>query len=168
MCTEATSPTFELRIPNIADGAQIHRLVDECKPLDMNSLYAYLLVAHHFSETSVVAERDARILGFISGYCPPATFNTLFIWQVAVHPDARRHGLATKMLKHILSREQMATANYLETTVTPSNQASARLFRMLARDLGAKCTETPLFENNIFGSEAHETEVLFRIGPFNR
>ncbi len=167
MSVESTLP-FRLRKPEISDSKQIHSLVDHCKPLDLNSLYAYLLIAHHFRDTSVVAERDDnKIVGFISGYRPPSTANAIFVWQVAVHQEARRHGLAKKMLRNIVDREEVSSANYLETTVTPSNKASARLFRSLAEELNTECIETELFADHLFDGGGHESEILFRIGPFH-
>lgn len=164
----AENTLFSLRKPGISDSKEIHSLVHHCKPLDLNSLYSYLLIAHHFRDTSVVTERnDNKIVGFISGYRPPETTNTIFIWQVAVHQEARRHGLAKKMLRHILEREESASTNYLETTVTPSNLASARLFRSLAEELNTESVETELFPEHLFDGGNHESEILFRIGPFH-
>jgi L-2,4-diaminobutyric acid acetyltransferase len=54
---------------------------------------------------------------------------------------------------------------FLETTITPSNEASRRLFLSLARDLEARCRVTSFFSEEDFGGENHEAEDLFRIGP---
>jgi L-2,4-diaminobutyric acid acetyltransferase len=158
---------FSFRKPEPRDGKRIHKLVDECKPLDLNSLYAYLLVAHHFRDTSVVADRGDDIVGFISGYLPPTSREVIFVWQVAVSPAARRYGLAKAMLREIVSRDYSPPIKFLETTVTPSNHASARLFRSLANELGAACHENELFGANLFADGTHESETRFRIGPFS-
>ncbi|MDD2638675.1 MAG: hypothetical protein PHO60_06890, partial [Methanothrix sp.] len=52
---------FVLRKPEVSDGAKIFNLVEICKPLDLNSVYSYLLLCHHFADTCVVAELDGEI-----------------------------------------------------------------------------------------------------------
>ncbi|MGS0756553.1 hypothetical protein ACVBEH_19100 [Roseateles sp. GG27B] len=48
------------------DGAALHRLIAACPPLDLNSIYAYLLLCLHHSQTSVVAEIDGQIVGTVT------------------------------------------------------------------------------------------------------
>lgn len=162
-----TSATLRYRNPTPDDGAAIHALVDECKPLDLNSLYCYLLVTEHFSRTSVVVDDAEGIGGFISAYIPPGKPDTVFVWQVAVSPRMRGRGLAKKMLQFIVSQEPCEKVRFLETTVSPGNVPSKKLFESLARDLGAPIEERVLFAERHFGTESHESEVLHRIGPFN-
>ncbi len=156
--------TFER--PTRHDGAKIWRLVQSCPPLDLNSCYAYMLLAEHFAETCVVARAGAELVGFISAYRPPERGETLFVWQVAVGADARGQGLAGRMLSELLAREGCAGVRYLETTVSPSNQPSAALFQSLARRLGAPLRTETLFAAELFAGSGHEAEILHRIGPF--
>jgi len=160
-----TGPTHILRRPRHADGAAIHHLVTQCPPLDCNSVYAYLLLCEHFSETCVVAERDGDIEGFVSAYVPPGRADVLFVWQVAVHENARGCGLGRAMLQEILGRPVLDGVAYLETTVGPGNAASRRMFAGLARQYGAGCDESPLFDRRLFGASSHDEEMLLRIGP---
>lgn len=154
-----------LRRPTVAHGAAIHDLVAACKPLDLNSRYAYLLLAAHFAETCVIAEDEGGVVGFVSAYVPPGRDDTLFVWQVAVAAAARGRGVAGAMLRDILARPRASGCTHLETTVSPSNTPSRRLFLALARELGAQVHETPLFASADFGDEDHECEVLIRMGP---
>lgn len=156
-----------LRQPRIEDGAAIHELIASSPPLDVNSTYAYLLLCHHFRDTCVVAELDGKLVGFISGYIPPAQSDTFFVWQVAVHADARGRGLGVSMLRFLLQSQHSGHIRYLDTTVSPSNQASRAMFARLARDLETDLSEQPLFPQTLFGSGAgHEDEMLLRLGPF--
>lgn len=152
-------------IPDASNGAAIHQLVRASKPLDLNSTYAYLLLCAHFSQTCVHAVHDGRSVGFISAYHPPQKPGVLFIWQVAVAAEMRGQGLAKSMLLELLRRETSDDCRYLETTVSPSNQPSLRLFHALARDLNAPVAESVMFSANDFGTEHHEQETLIRIGP---
>lgn len=155
------------REPTVRDGAAVWRLVDECKPLDLNSCYAYLLLCRDFSRTSVVAEDGGRVVGFISAYRPPHAGDVVFVWQVAVHASQRGRRLAARMLHEIVSREACKGVRFLETTVTPSNEPSRALFRSFARDLSAELVEEQGFTADMFGdSGSHEEERLLRIGPF--
>ena len=155
-----------LRKPEVSDGANIFNLVEACKPLDRNSVYGYLLLCHHFADTCVVAELDGEIVAFLSGYRPPDQEGVFFVWQVAVDPRMRGRGLGKLLLTEALKRPATRRCNFLETTITPSNEASRWLFSSLARDLKARCTVTSCFSKEHFGHENHEAEHLFRIGPF--
>ena len=151
--------------PGIKDAAGIHALVELCKPLDLNSTYAYLLLCHHFGATCVVAKSGGRIVGFVSAYRPPADHQVLFIWQVAVDPQSRGTGLGADMVQQILVRADLKKIRYLETTVSPSNHASRRMFERIAHRMNVSLQEHALFGRDCFGGDDHEEEVLFRIGP---
>lgn len=136
-----------------------------CKPLDLNSAYAYLLLCQHFGATCVVAKSKAQVVGFVSAYRPPTEPSDLFIWQVAVDPGARGSGLGAEMILRLLARAALGDVRYLETTVSPSNQASRRMFQRLARRLDVPLQEQLMFGRDCFGAADHEEEILFRIGP---
>lgn len=155
------------REPTKHDGAAIAQLVESTGVLDVNSVYAYLLVGEHFGRTSVIAEVNGQLAGFISAYCPPDKPHTVFVWQVGVAAAGRGRGIATRMLCAILRREACAHIRYLDTTISPSNEASMALFRGLARKLGTNVSENELFAADLFGAGGgHEPEILFRVGPF--
>lgn len=160
------STELRLRAPGRADGAAIHALIQACPPLDCNSCYAYLVLVEHFGGTCVIAEdRRGRIVGFISAYSPPGQPDTLFVWQVAVDASARGQGLAQRMLADLLARPACAGIRYVDTTVSPGNQASRALFHRFAASCQAVLTEHPLFQRQHFGGPGHDDEPLLRIGP---
>lgn len=155
-----------LREPTRADGASIHALIESCPPLDLNSVYAYLLICEHFASTSVVARGPTgETLGFISAYVPPGRDDVLFVWQVAVSEQARGQRLAQRMLESLLKRPLLAGINFIETTVGPDNVASRKTFGALAQARDASVAESPLFTPDLFGAASHEDERLLRIGP---
>lgn len=162
--SQQAAPT--LRAPQKHDAAAIHGLVSQCEPLDLNSLYTYLLLSEHFHGTCVIAQGIGGAEGFVSAYIPPGRPDVLFVWQVAVHKSARGKGLARTMLDEILRRPGMSAIQYIETTVGPDNHASRNLFASMARSLGADLCETPLFGGDLFGMHVHDDEPLIRIGPF--
>ena len=163
---DAVHSVTALRVPRIDDAPLVHRLIKECPPLDLNSIYTYLLLAEHFSHTCVLAEGNGMLDGYISAYIPPTKPDVLFVWQVAVHPRARGRGLGQRMLQRLLERPGLEQIRYLETTVGSANIASRRMFAGFARMLQATSTESPLFERDLFGQGGHDDEPLIRIGPF--
>ena len=145
----------------------VFRLINRCPPLDSNSSYCNFLQCGHFSDTSVAAVSEGEIIGFISGYRLPERPNTLFIWQVAVDEVARGQGLASRMLLNILSRTSCEGVEFLETTITESNQASWTLFRSLAKKLSADIQSSLWLDEKTHFEGQHDSEDLVRIGPFN-
>lgn len=156
--------TTILRQPQLADGAELHRLVKRCPPLDENSRYCNLLQVSHFRDTSIVAEHDGRLIGFVTGYRLPEHPEVLFVWQVGVSPEGRGQGLAGRMLSALLDNHE--DVRFLETTVTPDNEPSESLFRGLAERRSARVVTDLHFEHDRHFDGAHDSEVLYRIGPF--
>lgn len=160
--------TITLRQPKNQDAYAIHQLIAQCPPLDLNSVYTYLLLAEHHTATCVVAEQaNGKIAGFVSAYIHPERPDTLFIWQVAVCVDSRGYGLGRRMIQHLMQRQQLEHIRYLETTVGPANMASRHMFSVVADSACAAVKESALFERHLFGPDGHEDERLIRIGPLN-
>lgn len=153
-------------MPASQDGAAVNALISQCPPLDENSLYCNLLQCDHFAATTVVAELDGAIVGCISGYLIPDRPDTLFIWQVAVGSAARGQGLALRMLNHIVDRPVCAQVHFMETSITPDNDASWGLFRKFADGRDAPLGASDWFDRDTHFGGAHESERLVRIGPF--
>ncbi|MFT5116147.1 MAG: L-2,4-diaminobutyric acid acetyltransferase [Parasphingorhabdus sp.] len=154
-----------IRVPNAKDGSAIHDLAGRCPPLDCNSLYCNLLQASHFRDTGVIAEWQGVIRGYVTGYRLPAKQNTLFVWQVAVTPEARGKGLALTMLEELLTR--LPDVEFLETTVTPNNASSMKLFNRLAKSKKTSLQKRVLFDKERHFQGKHEDEILLCIGPFD-
>lgn len=155
--------------PNGELGCHVADLIKRCPPLDTNSTYCNLLQCEHFSATSCsVLSAQKELVGFVSGYLLPQKPDTLFIWQVAVDFSQRGKGLGQQMMLHILSRESCRDVKFLETTITDDNAASIAMFTKLAQGLGAADTEKSiLFDKHTHFEGLHDSEVLFRIGPFS-
>lgn len=157
------------RPPRAEEGAALWRLARDSERLDLNSAYYYLLFCKRLAPTSVVAEDRAleRPVGFVTGLLWPDEPSTVFVWQVGVDAAARGRRVASRMLDALLAAEACADVTHLETTVTPSNEASMGLFHSLARRRGARCEESVFLPAEHFPSDAvHEPELLLRIGPF--
>lgn len=143
----------------------LHRLVSACPPLDTNSSYCNLLQSSHFKSTSLAAIRDGELCGSVTAYRIPDYPDTLFVWQVAVHPAARGCGLARAMLRQLMLQPGLHDIRFIETSITPGNEASWRLFTGFATELHADMARSVMFEQTLHFQGAHETEYLVRIGP---
>ncbi|MGV8995827.1 MAG: diaminobutyrate acetyltransferase [Parvibaculaceae bacterium] len=140
-------------------------MIRACPPLDTNSAYSSLLLCAHFAETCVVAERDRKIVGWISAYFPPTEPNSIFVWQVAVDASARGCGLGRQMLDELMSRRAAQGVIALTTTITETNDASWALFGSFARRHGADLQQRPMFERDVHFAGEHDTEFLVSITP---
>lgn len=166
----ATAAFLEIRSPAIEDGSTLHQLAQASQGLDVNAEYAYLLPGLHHADSSAIATLRGVPAGFVSGYRLPRDIHrpddTLFIWQVAVHPGFRGQRVARYMLHALLARPQNASLRFIETTITPSNTVSTKLFAALARDLNTKMQPIATLGTHLF-TRSHEAETLYRIGPFD-
>lgn len=156
-----------LDTPGLADGAEMWRIARDSEVLDVNSSYSYLLWCRDFSRTSVVAsDEDGRLVGFVTGYVRPDSPRTLVVWQVAVDRAHRGRGLAARMLDDLAIRGTAVGVRQMETTITPGNRASQRLFTSFGERHGALVEREELFSEDLFPEgQGHEPEVLYRIRP---
>ncbi len=163
---ESGTRSIEYRHPKVDDGAAVWRLVADGRVLETNSAYAYLLLCRDFAETCVVARRGSALVGFVVGYRLPTRQDTVFVWQVGVSADARGEGVASRVLDYLLASDGCRGVRFLETTVTPSNEASRALFGSLARRVDTRLEESEGFPSELFPDRQHEPERRLRIGPF--
>ncbi|MFC8599512.1 diaminobutyrate acetyltransferase [Isoptericola sp. NPDC057191] len=178
----STRPTADLtgltvRPPTTADGAAMWRLARDSGSLDLNSSYAYLLLADHFSATCRLAflgsdgdgddAGDDGPVGFLAAYRLPADPATLFVWQVAVDPRARGRRVAGRLLDAVVDAtgEGGPAVARVHTTVTADNAASRRVFARWAAERGATLRETTGYEAADF-PDGHDGEPLLVIEGF--
>lgn len=166
-----TSKERQLTIRTAAaeDGAAMWRLAEESQSLDPNSPYAYLMAGKYFSATSVVAEWEGELVGFVTAFRLPDEPDTVFVWQIGVSRTHRGKGIGSKMLNELLAREVCQEVRYLEATVTAGNEPSKALFRGLATAFGTACEVKECFPEALFpaSEQQHEAEWTYRIGPLD-
>ena len=141
------------------------RLARDGGELDLNTSYAYLVLADDFAATCRVAVSGADVVGFVLGYRPPERPHHVFVWQVAVRADQRGRLVAARMLDDLVDSSPEVTA--IEATVTESNTASRRLFASFARDRGADLTWSEGVRADDF-PDGHEAEPRLLISPLSR
>ncbi|MFI9405074.1 diaminobutyrate acetyltransferase [Nocardia sp. NPDC052316] len=162
-----TGPAVVLRAPGVADGAQLWRIAKDSAVLDTNSSYAYVLWCRDFAATSVVAEVNGCVVGFVIGYLRPQAPDTVFVWQVAVDRAQQGKGTGAQLLHALLDNVAPQGVSKLETTISPDNAASIALFTSVARRRDARITKRPLFDAGVF-PDSHAPEDLYLIAPTAR
>ena len=161
---ERNGKTISFRMPEPKDGAAVNKLIAECPPLDRNSVYCNILQCDLFADTSVIAEVDDRVIGFVSAMLDPRETTSLFVWQIVVHPDMRGHGLAEKLLDELMLRPPCRMITHIQCTINPSNKASWALFERFAKRLHTSLEAKQGYPASYFGG-GHEDETLIVIGP---
>ncbi|MGG1551344.1 diaminobutyrate acetyltransferase [Paenibacillus ferrarius] len=146
------------------EGQFIWQSVVESQKLDINSAYCYIMLCHYFSETCWVAEVEGNMAGFVTAFIHPSQPEVLFVWQIAVSAKHRGKGLAQKLLQQLLASEHCRHVRYVETTISPDNEASKRLFAKIAEELDAPIVEGEGFPVSLFPAHGHADERLIRIG----
>jgi L-2,4-diaminobutyric acid acetyltransferase len=159
------SVTHLIESPTKADGAELWRIARDSAKLDLNSPYAYMLWCRDFAETSVVAREDGKAVGFVIAYRRPDAPEAALVWQVAVDASQRGKGLAGALLDALYTRLTAQGVRYLETTITPDNEASIGLFLSFATRWNAGTETSVLFGGEDFPEAGHLPEELYRIGP---
>jgi L-2,4-diaminobutyric acid acetyltransferase len=162
----AKTNSWVLEPPSLEDGPALTALIKRCPPLDENSAYCNLLQLSHFADTAIVT-RDARetLLGAVTGYALPEAPHILFIWQVAVAPEARGEGLALTMLQSLVRRPRVRPFKALMATVTADNAASWALFNRFAEAHGAALRSGPWLDEHAHFDGAHASEHRLLIEP---
>lgn len=79
---------------------------------------------------------DGAVIGFCNYWL---VADELHILNVAVHPDARRHGHAARLLQHILDEARRNKTRVVSLEVRVSNQAAQALYRKFGfREVGTR------------------------------
>jgi L-2,4-diaminobutyric acid acetyltransferase len=156
-----------LRRPTLSDAVRIFDLIQNSENLDKNSLYLYMLLCRDFSSTCRVAELGNNIAGVVTAYLPSHQPKLVFVWQVAVAKEYRGRGIALAMLTDMVAGLAAADPWLLQTTITPSNLASQKLFESLAARFHAPISVTDGFHESLFEPYRHEPERLYTIGPIS-
>jgi ribosomal-protein-serine acetyltransferase len=116
-------PVPALRAVTVADLRAILDELDDfwSEDRDMAFLHQALYV-HEFGETSVLAERDGRILGYLLGFVNQD--GTGYVHAVAVRSEARGQGLARAMYARFDSLVRARGATGLKAITGPENSGS--------------------------------------------
>lgn len=144
------------------------QLVKQTK-LDNNSVYQYIMMAHYFADTCVVAKLDQELVGFITAFIPPEQPDTVFVWQIGVDPKHSGKGVGSRLLEQLFNQVRAKGVQYVEATITPSNEASQALFEKFANQHQTSCSVQSFFTKDLFPDhDQYEMELKFIVGPLRK
>ncbi len=86
---------------------------------------------------AILAEEDGRPAGALAGFLLPKfeqARSELYIYDLAVHEEFRRQGIATKMIEETrrIAREAGAWTIFVQADVQPEDEPAQALYRKLA------------------------------------
>lgn len=119
--------SFNIRKALISDAERIYQLSTICNELDVHTPYTYWVVLELFPNHCFVLEADGEIVGFITSII---SGNTLFLWQMGVLPEFRRHKYGRDLLERAV--DSVPPHFDLKITIDPSNNVSHSLFQSFA------------------------------------
>ena len=78
----------------------------------------------HFSETSFLAEIDAKKVGFLIGFFSATYDSEAYIHFVGVHPDYRKSGIGRFLYQHFFDTTRKHGRNIVRCVTSPVNTNS--------------------------------------------
>ena len=115
----------------------------------------------HFYNTSFVAEREGKIVGFLIGFFSQTFPDQAYIHFAGVHPDYRRKGLAGKLYRHFLEIARKHGCKVVHSVTSPVNKVSIAFHLRMGFNIepGDKLMEGISIAENYDGPEGDR--VLF-------
>ncbi len=119
----AGEPAPALRAVTVADLRTILGELDDFWGPERDVAFLHqALYVHEFGETSVLAERDGRIVGYLLGFVNQ--HGTGYVHAVAVRREARGEGLARTMYERFERLVRARGADSLRAITAPENEGS--------------------------------------------
>ena len=89
------------------------------------------LFLDHFHRTSLVAERDDIMVGFLIGFCSPSEPDEAYIHFLGVAPADRRQGLARQLYEAFFSLARADRRTVVSAVTSPVNAGSIAFHRRM-------------------------------------
>jgi ribosomal protein S18 acetylase RimI-like enzyme len=106
----------------------------------------------HFGGTSVVAERDGRLQGFLVAFFSQDRRDHGYIHFVGVSPDARQLGIGRALYEQFFARCRAAGRTRVSCLTSPVNALSIAFHRAMGFSVSSPKTDYdgPLFDRVVF------------------
>ena len=112
-----------VRTAAAADYDQIIAVLDDWWGRPVRQALPRLFLAH-FHATSVVAERDGDLAGFLVGFMSPSLPDAAYIHFVGVHPQFRGNGLARALYQRFFELAAADGRLVVRAVTAPRNTGS--------------------------------------------
>ncbi|MEH7356792.1 GNAT family N-acetyltransferase, partial [Neobacillus drentensis] len=78
----------------------------------------------HFTNTSFIAEKEGKLVGFLIGFLSQSYSNEAYIHFVGVHPDYRKHAVGKKLYNQFFNVAKQNGRNIVRCVTSPVNKVS--------------------------------------------
>jgi ribosomal protein S18 acetylase RimI-like enzyme len=78
----------------------------------------------HFTNTSFIAEKEGKLVGFIIGFLSQSHSNEAYIHFVGVHPDYRKHNIGKHLYNKFFNVVKQNRRNIVRCVTSPVNKVS--------------------------------------------
>jgi ribosomal-protein-alanine N-acetyltransferase len=120
----STHPQLTLGVASTNDVARLR----DIEVLSQPSAWSEQVMAHELEVPQSnfwVARRDDEIVGFLVFW---VVYDEVHILNVAVHPEARRLGVARELLQRLMERAEAEKMTSVTLEVRVSNEAAQKLY----------------------------------------
>lgn len=78
----------------------------------------------HFTQTSFVAEKDGKLVGFLIGFLSQTHSNEAYIHFVGVHPEYRKHNIGKHLYNKFFNAVKQNNRSVVRCVTSPVNKVS--------------------------------------------
>ncbi|MFF2793792.1 GNAT family N-acetyltransferase [Lysinibacillus xylanilyticus] len=78
----------------------------------------------HFTQTSFVAEKDGKLVGFLIGFLSQTHPNEAYIHFVGVHPEYRKHNIGKHLYNNFFNAVKQNNRSVVRCVTSPVNKVS--------------------------------------------
>ncbi|MGG2054777.1 GNAT family N-acetyltransferase [Lysinibacillus pakistanensis] len=78
----------------------------------------------HFAQTSFIAEKDGKLVGFLIGFLSQTHSNEAYIHFVGVHPEYRKHHIGKHLYNKFFNVVKQSNRSIVRCVTSPVNKVS--------------------------------------------
>ncbi|MDQ6597900.1 GNAT family N-acetyltransferase [Bacillus salipaludis] len=78
----------------------------------------------HFTQTSFIAEKDGKLVGFLIGFLSQTHSNEAYIHFVGVHPEYRKHNIGKHLYNKFFDAVKQNNRSIVRCVTSPVNKVS--------------------------------------------
>lgn len=152
-----------VRFPSEEDSAEVMELINESEISKYAALSRNILQKDLLSETSVVAELDGQIVGWMAAYKLPHDLETLFVWQLIVSEDERGLGLGSLMINSALNRDICEGVERVQTAIEADDGDTWRSFKRFAHSKNTDLNVETDYTHSLHKSKLDASECIVTV-----
>lgn len=151
----------DIRIQLMADNdlQQVVQIAEATPELAAYHPYAYWTMRRNAPRLCYVAKGEG-VAGYVAGIAPFETQDRALLWQVGVAEDARRKGLARRLIAAFAEGANSMGLSEIAFTIEKDNAASRGLFHSVAAQAGLDLQAASSGETGDFGLGLPSEEIF--------